>query len=148
MEQQHNNEPQPIETTSVAIAANPLLAVRCIHSHEDGLTKGKIYDAHKSNDWGFDIFPDDNGYLSGWNKQYFELVSGSFLSFRNILDEAKRIKKETTKFHFEISSFQYGAEWSRDRLIEEIERRKQLIISEPNGIVRETMIDNLLVDLQ
>ena len=75
-------------------------------------------------------------------------VSGSLLSFWNILDEAKRIKKETTKFHFEISSFQYGAEWSRDILIEEIERRKQLIISEPNGIVRENMIYNLLVGLQ
>ena len=45
----------------------------------------------------------------------------------------------------ETSSFQYGAELARDILIEEIERRKQLIISEPNGIVRETMIDNLLI---
>lgn len=32
-------------------------------------------------------------------------------------------------------------------LISEIERRQQMIISEPNGIVRETMIANLLIDL-
>jgi len=29
----------------------------------------------------------------------------------------------------------------------EIERRQSLILSEPNGIVRETMIQNLLIDL-
>ncbi len=74
MEQKNNNEPQPIDTTSAAIAANPLLAVRCIRSHEDGLTKGKIYDAHKQGEWGYDVFPDDYGYLSGWDKRYFEAV--------------------------------------------------------------------------
>ena len=31
---------------------------------------------------------------------------------------------------------------------EELTRRRNLIISEPDGIVRETMIANLLVDLQ
>ena len=74
MELKNNNDPKQIEQSQAAIAANPLLAVRCIKSHEDGLTKGKIYDAYKSNDWGFDIFPDDNGYLSGWDKRYFEVV--------------------------------------------------------------------------
>jgi hypothetical protein len=33
--------------TSAPLAANPKLAVRCVCSHEDGLTKGKVYDAHK-----------------------------------------------------------------------------------------------------
>jgi len=98
--------------------------------------KNEIMNNHKT-----ELEPQTPAFLVG-------AVSGSLHSFWNILDEAKRIKKETTKFHFEVSSFQYGAEWSRDILIEEIERRKQLIISEPNGIVRETMIDNLLVGLQ
>ena len=49
----------------------PVLAVRCVHSHEDGLTKGKTYYVRKQNDWGYDIFPDDYGHLSGWNKRYF-----------------------------------------------------------------------------
>jgi hypothetical protein len=43
---------------------------------------------------------------------------------------------------------QVGAKWSRDILIAEIERRQQMIICEPAGIVRETMIANLLVGLQ
>ena len=43
---------------------------------------------------------------------------------------------------------QVGAKWSRDTLIAEIQRRQQMIISEPDGIVRETMINNLLVGLQ
>jgi len=34
MEQKHNNEPKPIETTSAAIAANPMLAVRAVYSVE------------------------------------------------------------------------------------------------------------------
>ncbi len=42
----------------------------------------------------------------------------------------------------------FGATWARNTIIEEIERRQQMIISEPDGIVRETMIDNLLVGLQ
>ena len=43
---------------------------------------------------------------------------------------------------------QIGAKWSRDILIAEIQRRQQMIISEPDGIVRETMINDLLVGLQ
>lgn len=59
---------------SASLAQNPGLAVRCIRSHEDGLTKGRVYDAHKQGEWGYDVFPDDNGYLSGWDKRYFEVV--------------------------------------------------------------------------
>jgi hypothetical protein len=75
-------------------------------------------------------------------------VSGSLLSFEEIMNEAKRVKENVKAFPFHDVSFQYGAEWSRDTLIEEIKRRQELIISEPDGIVRETMINNLLVGLQ
>ncbi len=75
-------------------------------------------------------------------------VSGSLLSFEEIMNEAKRVKGNIKVFPFHEVSFQYGAEWSRDTLIAEIKRRQELIISEPDGIVRETMIDNLLVGLQ
>jgi hypothetical protein len=76
------------------------------------------------------------------------VVSGSLLSFEDIMNEAKRVKENIKAFPFHDISFQYGAEWSRDTLIEEIKRRQEMIISEPDGIVRETMIDNLLVGLQ
>jgi hypothetical protein len=75
-------------------------------------------------------------------------VSGSLLSFEAIMNEAKRVKENVKAFPFHDVSFQYGAEWSRDTLIDEIKRRQELIISEPDGVVRETMIDNLLVGLQ
>lgn len=42
----------------------------------------------------------------------------------------------------------FGATWARNAIIEEIKRRQQMIISEPDGVIRETMIDNLLVGLQ
>ena len=75
-------------------------------------------------------------------------VSGSLLSFESIMTEAKRVKENVKSFPFHDVSFQYGAEWSRDTLITEIERRQQLIMSEPDVVVRETMIANLLVGLQ
>ena len=75
-------------------------------------------------------------------------VSGSLLSFDEIMNEAKRVKENVKAFPFHDVSFQYGAEWSRDTLIAEIKRRQELIISEHDEIVRETMIDNLLVGLQ
>jgi hypothetical protein len=98
--------------------------------------KNKIMNTEKTS-----LEPQSPAFLVG-------AISGSLLSFENIFNEAKRLKENIKKLPFEISSFQYGAEWSRDSLIEEIERRKQMIISEPNGIVRETMIDNLLAGLQ
>lgn len=52
-----------------------LLNIRCIHSHEDGITKGKTYKAIKQDDWGFDILCDDHGNKSGWDKRYFEVDS-------------------------------------------------------------------------
>lgn len=37
--------------------------------------------------------------------------------------------------------------YTKEQLIEEIGRRQKLILSEPAGSVRETMIENLLIDL-
>jgi len=82
-------------------------------------------------------------------------VSGSLLS-----DEAIKLQaKEMTTFPkmcypntmMEIqcgAKYEEGAKWSRDILIAEIERRQRMIITEPDGIVRETMINDLLVGLQ
>ena len=39
------------------------------------------------------------------------------------------------------------ASLKEDNILVEIERRQQIILSEPNGILRETMISNLLIDL-
>ena len=75
-------------------------------------------------------------------------VSGSLLSFEEIMNEAKRVKENINAFPFHDASFQFGAEWSRDVMFEEIERRQKLIICEPDGIVRETMIANLLIGLK
>lgn len=55
--------------------ANVLLAVRCIHKHPDGLTKGKTYNVVGESEQYYDIKPDDYGHLSGFDKRYFEEVS-------------------------------------------------------------------------
>jgi hypothetical protein len=52
--------------------SNESMSIICAHSHEDGLTNGKRYNVIKSNDWGYDIFPDDYGHLSGWDKRFFD----------------------------------------------------------------------------
>jgi hypothetical protein len=70
------------------------------------------------------------------------------LSFRSIRDQAILIMENTNRLPFHDVSFQYGAEWSRDTLICEIERRRQIIMSEPEGIIRETMLSNLLIDIK
>lgn len=44
-------------------------------------------------------------------------------------------------------AFSDGGNYVKDYIISEIERRQKLILSEPDGIVRETMIQNLLLDL-
>jgi hypothetical protein len=76
-------------------------------------------------------------------------VSGSLLSDAEISKYAKKYDVEDINDAINrMGGFIVGAKWSRDTLIVEIERRQQLIISEPDGIVRETMIANLLVDLQ
>ena len=40
-----------------------------------------------------------------------------------------------------------GAKWQQQRILKELQIRIQLLNSEPNGIVRDTMINNLLIDL-
>lgn len=70
------------------------------------------------------------------------IVSGSLLSDANI--------KHYFSYGYggDDGSAIYGAKWARNTIIEELERRQQIIMSEPDGIVRETMIANLLVGLQ
>jgi hypothetical protein len=76
-------------------------------------------------------------------------VSGSLLSDAEISKYAKKYDVEDINDAINrMGGFIVGAKWSRDTLIVEIERRQQLIMSEPDGIVRETMIANLLVGLQ
>jgi hypothetical protein len=75
--------------------------------------------------------------------------SGSLLSDAEISKYAKKYDVEDINDAINrMGGFIVGAKWSRDTLIVEIERRQQLIMSEPDGIVRETMIANLLVGLQ
>ena len=57
--------------------AKPVLYVRCLHSNENGITKGKIYNCTEYSDWGYDIYPDDFGSHSGWEKPYFEVVESN-----------------------------------------------------------------------
>lgn len=78
----------------------------------------------------------------------FGAVMPSLLSFEEIMNQSAKVKGNIKAFPFHDLSFQYGAEWSRDTLIEEIKRRQEMIISETDDIVRETMINDLLVGLQ
>lgn len=74
-------------------------------------------------------------------------VSGSLLSDKAIEEYAFETYHDAEDSRW-FEPLQVGAKWSRDTLIEEIKRRQEMIISEPDGIVRETMIANLLVGLQ
>jgi hypothetical protein len=49
-----------------------MFSVRCLKKHDDGLTYGKIYSVVKETEKYYDIFPDDFGHLSGFDKRYFE----------------------------------------------------------------------------
>jgi hypothetical protein len=46
--------------------------VTCINPHADCLTKGKVYNAVGESDKYYDIYPDDFGHLSGFDKRFFE----------------------------------------------------------------------------
>ena len=41
-----------------------------------------------------------------------------------------------------------GAKWQAERMLKELQLRLVIIKSEPDGLVRETMINNLLIDLK
>ena len=72
-------------------------------------------------------------------------VSGSLL---NLNKEAEKYSNDNLDLYAIDIAFEAGGNYVKDVLIEEIERRQKLIISEPDGIVRETMISDLLVGLQ
>jgi len=62
-------------TTKPPTDAKPVIAVRCIHKHPDGLTRGKTYNVVGESEQYYDIQPDDYGHLSGFDKRFFEAVS-------------------------------------------------------------------------
>jgi hypothetical protein len=65
-----------------------MFSVRCLKKHDDGLTYGKIYSVVKETEKYYDIFPDDFGHLSGFDKRYFEPRS------ETIEQAAERLKIE------------------------------------------------------
>jgi hypothetical protein len=62
----------------------------------------------------------------------------------NNTDDADYIRR---KLRTALEQFVVEEKDEQTEVISEIERRQRLIISEPNGVVRETMISMLLVDL-
>ena len=46
------------------------------------------------------------------------------------------------------AGFEAGAKWQAERMLKELQLRLVIIKSEPDGLVRETMINNLLIDLK
>jgi len=60
---------------------------------------------------------------------------------RSLYNKAKKLVKQISRFHSQ------QPQQGMAGVIDEIERRRNLIASEPLGVVRETMIANLLVDL-
>lgn len=76
-------------------------------------------------------------------------VNGSLLSEQNLERCANLYaEQENNAYTNDYYGYLNGARQMANALVTEIERRRDLIISEPDGIVRETMIANLLVDLQ
>jgi hypothetical protein len=49
---------------------------------------------------------------------------------------------------FTAINFIKGAQWQAERMLKELQLRLLIIKSEPDGLVRETMINNLLIDLK
>ena len=78
------------------------------------------------------------------DKQSSEYANSNFQHCTYHYTDDKRL----TDYDSIKDAFKAGGNYVKDVLIEEIERRQKLIISEPDGIVRETMISDLLVGLQ
>lgn len=82
-------------------------------------------------------------------------IPDSFLSDNAIQLQAKKMTTfpkmcyPNTMMEIQCGAkYEEGAKWARDLLFTEIERRQKMIISEPDGIVRETMINDLLICLK
>jgi hypothetical protein len=78
------------------------------------------------------------------NKETIEEVASEYAN--------KELNKELTSkvgnFYGFYSSFKEGAKWQAERMLKELQLRLVIIKSEPDGLVRETMINNLLIDLK
>lgn len=75
-------------------------------------------------------------------------VSGSLLSELN-LERCANLYAEQKNSAYTNDYYGYynGAKQMGNAILNEIQRRQLLIKSEPDGIVRETMINNLLLDI-
>jgi hypothetical protein len=76
------------------------------------------------------------------------IVSGSLLSEAN-LERCSNLYAEAENNAYTNDYYGYynGAKQMGNAILNEIQRRQLLIKSEPDGIVRETMINNLLLDI-
>ncbi len=76
-------------------------------------------------------------------------VSRSLLSEWNLERCANLYaEQENSAYTNDYYGYYNGAKQMGNAIVDEIKRRQQLIMSEPNGVVRETMINDLLVGLQ
>lgn len=76
------------------------------------------------------------------------LVSGSLLSEENLERCANLYaEQENSSYTNDYYGYYNGAKQMGNAILNEIQRRQLLIKSEPDGIVRETMINNLLLDI-
>ena len=76
------------------------------------------------------------------------IVSGSLLSEFN-LERCSNLyaESENNAYTNDYNGYYNGAKKMGNAILNEIQRRQLLIKSEPDGIVRETMINNLLLDI-
>lgn len=90
----------------------------------------------------------------GMPEQRNTRVHDALFGYSLASEELTRLNEEvewlTRKKQVIYDVLKYIAKRRLDRIIElkgEVDRRRNIILSEPDGIVRETMIQNLLVDL-
>lgn len=67
-------------------------------------------------------------------------------TFDEIFTEVVADKSISAKGVFEEIAKRYAIQ-SLQEIVSEVERRRDIIISEPNGTIRETMIQNLAINL-
>lgn len=76
------------------------------------------------------------------------IISGSLLSEENLERCANLYaEQENNVYTNDYYGYYNGAKQMGNAILNEIQRRQLLIKSEPDGIVRETMINNLLLDI-
>jgi len=92
---------------------------------------------------------------AGSEREIQRLCKKCFESSNPMKEQLKEkfLEQIIKSYDFEITNTEAAeacatiCEEQEKNLLDEIERRQRLIMSEPDGIVRETMIQNLLIDL-